>query len=278
MMASDFIVNVSESDFEYEVLAFSKNTPVVVDFWAPWCQPCKQISPVLESLARAGGGNFRLAKVNVDENPNLALRFGVRTIPTIKAFSQGQVVSEFVGLQPEARIREFVSRLGPPSEASLALEKASSLLAEQNWKSAERLFRELESHDAANPAIQLGLVKALLGQGQGSEAMFMLRNFAPSKEYMSAEKLLPLAESLGKFSRSELPEETDLDITFHSSVRLASRGNLEAAMDGLLDILRQNKRYRGDSARRLLLSILELYAPDDPTARQYRTEMASVLF
>jgi putative thioredoxin len=278
MMASDFIVNVSESDFEYEVVAFSQNTPVVVDFWAPWCQPCKQISPVLESLARAGGGNFRLAKVNVDENPNLALRFGVRSIPTVKAFSQGQVVAEFVGLQPEARIREFISRLGPPSEASLALEKAGSLLAEQNWKGAERLLRELEEHDAGNPAIQLGLVKALLGQGQAGEAQFMLRNFAPSKEYSSAEKLAPLADLLGKFIRNELPEESDLDIAFRNSVRLASRGNLEASMDGLLDILRQEKRYRGGLARRLLLSILELYVPEDPTARQYRTEMASVLF
>ncbi len=278
MMASDFIVNVSETNFEYEVLAFSQNTPVVVDFWAPWCQPCKQIGPLLETLARAGGGNFRLAKVNVDENPNLALRYGVRSIPTVKAFSQGQVVAEFVGLQPEARIVEFVNRLSPPSEAALALEKASSLLGEQNWKSAEQLFRKLEEHDPGNSAVQLGLAKSLLATGQAGEAAFILRAFPASKEYSSAEKLLPLANDLVKLSRNELPAETDLDTAFRNAVRLAGRGNLEAAMDGFLDILRQDKRYRGDAARRLLLSILELYAPDDPTARQYRSEMATVLF
>ncbi len=278
MMASDFIVNVSETDFEYEVLAFSQNTPVVVDFWAPWCQPCKQIGPLLETLARAGAGNFRLAKVNVDENPNLALRYGVRSIPTVKAFSQGQVVAEFVGLQPEARIVEFINRLSPPSEAALALEKAASLLGEQNWKSAEQLFRKLEEHDPGNTAVQLGLAKSLLATGHAGEAAFILRAFPASKEYASAEKLLPLANDLVKLGRNELPAETDLDTAFSNAVRLAGRGNLEAAMDGFLDILRQDKRYRGDAARRLLLSILELYTPDDPTARQYRSEMATVLF
>ncbi len=278
MMASDFIVNVSETDFEYEVLAFSQNTPVVVDFWAPWCQPCKQIGPLLEALARAGGGNFRLAKVNVDDNPNLALRYGVRSIPTVKAFSQGQVVAEFVGLQPEARIVEFINRLSPPSEAALALEKASSLLAEQDWKGAEQLFRKLEEHDPGNPAVQLGLAKALLVTGQANEAAFILRAFPASKEYVSAEKLLPLANDLVRLGRGELPADTDLDMAFSNAIRLAGRGNLEASLDGLLDILRQDKRYRGEAARRLALSILELYAPDDPVARQYRSEMASVLF
>src|SRR5512138_2786220 len=127
MMSSNFIVDVTEHDFEYEVLSYSQNVPVVVEFWATWCQPCKTLSPMLERLTEEAGGSFRLARVDVDSNPNLALRYGVRSVPTVKAISQGQVVGEFAGLQPEARVRDFLARLAPPSEASLAIEKATSL-------------------------------------------------------------------------------------------------------------------------------------------------------
>ncbi len=278
MMASDFIVDVSEINFEYEVIAYSQNMPVVVDFWAVWCQPCKQLTPILEDLAESAQGSFRLARVNVDENPTLAMRYGVRSIPTVKAISQGQVVGEFVGLQPEPRIREFIEKLMPPSQSALALEKGASLLAAQDWRAAEQLFRKLEEEENGRPPVHLGLVKAVLAQGKGSEAVTLLRDFPASREFASAEKLRPLAEVLVRFSKNELPDETELDAMFTNSVRLAGRGNLEAAMDGLIELLRQNKRYRSDRGRQILLSILELYDPNDDTARQYRSELASVLF
>ena len=104
MMTSDFIVNVSEADFEYEVLAFSQQVPVVVDFWAEWCGPCRTLGPMLESMAQEAQGSFRLAKVNVDENPNLALRYGIHSIPAVKAFRHGTMVAEFAGVQPEPRL------------------------------------------------------------------------------------------------------------------------------------------------------------------------------
>lgn len=278
MMASDFIVDVSEADFEYEVLAYSQNVPVVVDFWAVWCQPCRTLGPMLESLAHEARGAFRLARVNVDENPALAMRYGVRSIPTVKAFSQGQVVAEFVGLQPENRIREFLTRLLPPSREALAMEKAYSLMGEQKWREAERIFRELDEEFPNKPEVQLGLIKSILAQGHGGEAAFLLRHFPPSREYATAEKLLPLAEDLVLLDQGKLPDETELDVIYRNSLRLAQRGNLEAAMDGLLDVLRQDRHYRNDRARQVFLAILELYQPEDPTARQYRNELASVLF
>lgn len=142
-MTSDYIIEVNETDFEYEVLAYSQNTPVVVDFWATWCRPCKTLSPLLETLAYEGMGSFRLAKVDVDSNPNLALQFGVRTVPTIKAFSGAEVVGEFVGNQPEDRVRAFIANITPPSKDGLALEKANSLLLNHEWSEAEESFLEL---------------------------------------------------------------------------------------------------------------------------------------
>jgi putative thioredoxin len=278
MMRSDFIVDVSETDFEYEVLSYSQNIPVVVEFWATWCQPCKRLGPILEGLTEEAQGSFRLARVDVDANPNLALRYSVRSVPTVKAISQGQVVAEFAGLQPEPRVREFLSRLAPPSEANLALEKANSLLAEKAWGEAETLYRQLEEQTPNQPAVLLGLVKAILAQGKSSEALFTLNGFPASKEFHSAELLRPLAEALVKFEKNELPDDNELDAMFRSSLRLAKRGNHLAALDGLLDLLRQDKRYRKDRARQVFLGILALYSHEEPFAQEYRAELATVLF
>lgn len=278
MSPSNFIVDVTESDFEYEVLSYSQNVPVVVDFWAEWCQPCKTLGPMLERLTQEANGAFRLARVDVDANPNLALRYGVRSIPTVKAISQGQVVADFAGLQPEMRVREFLERLGPPSEAALAEEKADSLLKSHQWAAAETIYRELEEKNQNQPSVLLGLVKALLAQGKSGEALFILNYFPASKEYSQADALRPLADAMMKYDKNELPDETDLDVAFRGSIRLAVRGNMLAALDGLLDIMRQQKRYRGDKARQVFLGILELLGPDDPDARQYRAELALVLF
>lgn len=278
MMSSDFIVDVSETDFEYEVLSYSQNIPVVVEFWATWCQPCKRLGPMLENLAEQAEGSFRLARVDVDTNPNLALRYGVRSVPTVKAISQGQVVGEFAGLQPEPRVREFLSHLAAPSETNLTLEKANSLLAQQEWSEAEALFRQMEAQNQNQPPVLLGLVKTLLAQGKSSEAVFILSNFPASKEFSSAEQLRPLAESLAKFEKNELPDENELDAMFRSSLRLAKRGNHAAALDGLLDLLRQQKRYRSDRARQVFIAILALFDNEDPFTKAYRAELATVIF
>jgi putative thioredoxin len=278
MTPSDFIVDVSEADFEYEVLSYSQNIPVVVEFWATWCQPCKQLGPMLERLTEQAQGSFRLARVDVDASPNLALRYGVRSVPTVKAILQGQVVGEFAGLQPETRVRDFLARLAPPSEAALAKEKADSLLAAQEWAEAEAIYRSLEEQNQNQPGVLLGLVRALLAQGKSGEALFILNYFPASKEYNSAQILRPLAEMMVKFDKNELPEETDLDMMFRNSIRLAMRGNHYAALDGLLEILRQDKRYRQDRARQIFLALLDVLGPEDDEARQYRSELTMLLF
>jgi putative thioredoxin len=277
-MTTSHIVDVSEADFEYEVLAYSKNTPVIVDFWAAWCRPCKVLSPMLEKLAIEAHGAFRLARVDVDRNPNLALLYKVRTLPSVKVFTDGQVVSEFVGVQPEARLREILSHITPPSPASLAVEKADSLLAAHRWADAERLYRQILQTMPDHPATLLGLAKCLIAQNRAQAALEILRDFPPSRQYSPAQTLLPLAEAQVAYQQHELPEESDLDAAFSNSIRLASRANLPAAMDGLLEILRQDRQYRSGLARQLMLGLLELSGEEHPLTRQYRAELASILF
>ncbi len=277
-MTSEYIIDVNESDFEYEVLAYSQNIPVVVDFWATWCRPCKTLSPLLETIAYEAMGSFRLAKVDVDANPNLALQFGVRTVPTVKAFSGADVVSEFVGLQPEDRIRKFISNITPPSKDSLALEKAYSQLYNHEWEAAEETFLELIDQYPDRPEILLGLAKSLLGQGNPFDALLILRKFPSSKQYSAAEKLLPYAEALGYLKQNNLTQENDLDLAYSNCIRLASRNNIPSALDGLMDILRQNKRYRNGTAQKTILALFELLGEDHELTRSYRTELASILF
>ena len=138
MMTFENSIDVNEVDFEYEVITFSKNVPVLVDFWAEWCQPCKSLSPILERLVAEAKGRLRLAKVNIDQNPNLARQFNVRSIPTVKAFIEGQVAGEFAGAQPEGRVREFISKLTPPSPVDLDIEKGQGMLLSHQWSEAEK--------------------------------------------------------------------------------------------------------------------------------------------
>jgi len=277
MTASEYIVDVSETDFEYEVINYSRNTPVVVDFWAVWCGPCKTLTPILEKLAEEAHGAFRLAKVNVDDNPNLALRYGVRSIPAVKAFQQGQVVSEFTGAQPEPRVREFIRSLAP-SPGDLAEEKAKSLLGSHRWPEAERSFRQVLEQTPDRPPALLGLAKSLLAQGRSGEAAGILRTFPSSREYLAAQLLTPLADAFNDLNQGKLPEDDPLEAAFRNALRLASRGNIPSALDGMLDILRQEKQFMNGRVRQVFLGLLELLGEEDPQTRQYRTELASVLF
>jgi putative thioredoxin len=278
MMSSNFIKDVSEADFEYEVLAYSQQVPVVVDFWAEWCGPCKMLGPILEKLANEAQGAFRLAKVNVDENQNLALRYGIHSIPAVKAFKDGKMAAEFAGVQPEPRLREFIRALAP-SPADLELEKGYSLLGLGQPQPAELAFRQVLEAAPDSSSALLGLSKSVLLQGRSLEGLHILERFPPSREYSAAQNLLPLAQVLARLERGETySDEVALDPAFENAMRLVRRGNFEAAMDGLLDILREDKRYRDGLARQAMVALLDLLGEASPVTRQYRNELASVLF
>jgi putative thioredoxin len=273
------IIDVSESDFQTEVLLHSNQRPVVVDFWAEWCVPCKTLDPILEKLTDAANGAFRLAKLDVDANPKVANDYGVRGIPTVKVFRNEQVVAEFSGLRPEPQVREFLNALAPAT-IDLAVGRADSLLAAEKWTRGEELYREVLGENPDHPAALLGLARSLLAQGIASDALPILRAFPVSKEYAKADQLIPLAQTMADLgSGDEANEEADpLNIQFNAAIRLATQGRIFAGMDGLLDLLRQNKKYKQEQIRRLVLGMFTLLGDDNPQTRAYRSELTSLLF
>jgi len=277
MLPSDFIYEVNESNFDQYVLLYSHQTPVLVDFWAEWCAPCRVIEPILEKIAVESNGDFRLAKLNVDQNPKLARRYDVRSIPVVKAFKDGIVVSEFMGAQPESYIRNYIQEL-LPNQSDLILEKGMSLYSLKQYDEAEEAFQEVLEENPTNKKALLGLAKTLILQDKGEEALQILKNFPLSREFSYAQMLLPLAQAISQETYNDIFIDDPLEAAFQNSLRLVKRKNLEAAADGLLDVLRQDKHYRNDEAKRILLGILELMDQTDPQTRAYRNELATILF
>lgn len=278
MGGADKIIEVSDATFEFDVIQQSHEKPVVVDFWAPWCGPCRMLGPILERLASDPALEFVLAKINVDENPNVAMRYRVQGIPAVKAFVDGQVADEFVGAIPETKVREFIQGL-VPNEAELAFKAANSLLATRHWSEAEEAFRDLLLDFPNYPSAQLNLAKALLAQAQGCEAQDLLNDILHSPLMINVERLLPLARFL---CRSE--ESTDdfdvepIEAQYRRAAHLLQQKNFEAAMDGLLDVLRQDKRYKNGEPKDVMLALFELLGDQDPLTQSYRSELASILF
>lgn len=271
------IIDVTESDFEFQVIAYSQQTPVIVDFWAEWCAPCRVLGPTLEKLAEEAAGAFRLAKVNVDENPKLAKRFNVFSIPTVKGFSEGQMVAEFKGALPEGKIREFLQQL-VPDETTLALEKAFSLMEERDYAQAEEIFREVLHVQPGKPRALWGLSRALMFENRSQEAVELLANFPISKLMNAAETLLPLAQALASYQPSHEISEEVLEATYQRSLMLLQRGNYAAALDGFLSILREDKHYREGQVHQLVLGLFALLGENHYLTVEYQRELANILF
>lgn len=276
-MTPNNIIDANDSNFDYYVLAYSQKKPVVVDFWAKWSETSKTLTPLLEQLTDKNKGAFRLVKVNVEDNPQLTQRYNIYNIPTVKAFQNGHIMGEFNGVKSKQQIREFIDQIVPSPDA-LLLEKAQSLLNMEKWAEAEETSREVLDKHPAQPTARLILAKSLLGQDQSAEALQHLQNFPPSPEYRYAEKLRPLAQTLADFKEAGATPTTKVDAIYYRALRLIGMGNIPAALDGLLDVLRANKRYDNGRARLVVLGLFTLLGESHPITQDYRTELANILF
>ncbi|MGH8705508.1 MAG: thioredoxin [Burkholderiales bacterium] len=243
-------IEVASASFEREVLEASKTTLVVVDFWAPWCAPCRALTPILEKLAAEYGGRFRLAKVNSDENAELASAFGVRSIPDVMAFRDGRAVAQFLGALPERQVRAFIDKLLPPPE----LELAARAIEQKRFDEAERLLDAVKPDvdwDERTGTLRQALAFARSGDGGANE---------PGLE--------------AKLAANPADHEARLALAgLH-----AAKHRYRKALEELLEIVRRDRNWRDGEARRQMLAIFNLAAGEPDLVSEYRRKLASALY
>jgi putative thioredoxin len=281
--ASPIVFDADERAFQTAVLERSRTVPVVVDFWAPWCGPCRVLGPTLERLANEAQGAFVLAKINVDENQRLAQAFRVQGIPAVKAFRDGRVVDEFTGALPETQVRAWLKRFVPAPGDQL-VEAAGALEVSDPAEAAAR-YRVALGDDPENQAALLGLGRVLVAQGQ-PEGIATLRQIeAGSPVYSQAQAWLTLADffaehradSAAGLSHQVEANPSDLEARYHLAARLARSRDYQAAIDQLLAIVERNRAFRDDGARKMLLALFSALG-DDPIVAQGRRRLANLLF
>ena len=276
-MDEDLIIIADESNFDYQVLAFSEKAPVLVDFWAQWSATCQRTSPLLESLARHNSGKFRLAKVDVDINKQLTQRYQVHTVPTLKSFENGLVTHQIVGIKTDMQVIDFVKEIIPGPE-NLLIEKAASLLETKEYPEVEETCLEILNEQPTHPMANLLLAKSLIWQGDYPEALTILNRFPSSSEFQKAEALLPLVKTLAAGLIEQGPTDDSLNAVYSRAINLIMISNIPAALDGLLAILKQDKRYKKGLPRQLILGLFELLGDDHPVTEDYRSQLANTLF
>jgi putative thioredoxin len=284
---NEWTIDVSEQDFEQAVVQRSHEVPVVIDFWAPWCGPCRALGPTLEKLADEQQGKFILAKINVDENPMLAQAFQVQSIPAVKAVRNGALAGEFLGAQPEPNVRRFIEQLLPSEAESLARE-AQRLEEAGKAQGAESLYRAALAKEANQPLALLGLARVLVQRGEENDAQTLLSRIPNTvPEHAAAQQLLAQlrlkqtgakAGDEQKYRDLLTADPNDLDARFELSQVLAAVGRFEEALTELLTIVKKDRKFRDDGARKAMLEIFEVIGSRSDLAEQYRSELAKVLF
>lgn len=281
------VMDVSTETFEADVIDASSLQPVVVDFWAPWCGPCRQLGPLLERLAADASGAWTLAKINVDQNPALATRYGVQGIPAVKGFRDGRVVAEFVGAQPEAAVRRFLDRLAP-SATDLAVAEGFSHASAGNLEAAESAFRRALAERQDHPRALLGLGLALAELGRTAEAektlAILLPNSPEAREAAPLLAKLRLSGSMeGLMSADEAarvletaPRDPTANLALGQS--LAARGDYAGALSHLLTVVERDKTFRDGVARTSMLAIFDILGSDNPLTIAYRRKLTSALY
>jgi putative thioredoxin len=293
--ASDLIADTTTQNFVKDVIEASRTRPVLVDFWAPWCGPCKQLTPLLEKVVKAAKGKIKLVKMNIDEHPpifqQIAQQMGIQSIPAVLAFVNGQPIDGFLGALPEKQITEFVERLIQDrvgGEEKDALAAADAALAEKDYAGAAELYAHVLAQDSSSIPAIAGLARCHVGTGNLDQAKKTLEMVPEAKRndpaVSAAQAEIELAEqtkNLGPIADLEArvaADPKDYQARFDLALALNAKGNREGAIDQLIEIVKRDRKWNDDGARKQLVQLFDAWGPTDEATLNGRKRLSSVLF
>ncbi len=286
----ELVKDTTTKDFMHDVVEASREVPVLVDFWAPWCGPCRQLTPILEKAVRAAKGAVRLVKLNIDEHPQIPGQMGVQSIPAVFAFQDGRPVDGFMGALPEARVKAFIARLigDGTADAEQDLEAAEAALEAGDANTAARTFAEILQKDAENAQAAAGLAKCYIKTGDLTRAEQTLALVPPAKAdsapvagaraMLELARKAPAAGDIETLRAKLLADPNDAQSRFDLALALNAKGDRQDALEELLTLVRKNRAFNDDAARKQLLQLFDAWGPSDPATVAGRQKLSSLLF
>ncbi len=289
--ADGLIKETSTKDFVKDVIEESKRQPVLIDFWAPWCGPCKQLTPILEKVVKSAKGKVKLVKMNIDEHPAIPGQMGIQSIPAVIAFVNGQPADGFLGALPESQVLAFIERLtkgAVGAEEKDLLQAAEAALAKKDFTGAADIFAQVLAEDSTNIAALAGLARCYVATGSIEQAKQTLALVPENKRGDSAVAAARAAIELAEQSKSlgpitELEQKVasnpaDFQARFDLALALNAKGKRNDALDHLIEIVKRNRKWNDDGARKQLVQLFDAWGPTDEATINGRRRLSSILF
>lgn len=291
--ANPYVKDSNLQSFTADVLEASLQTPVLVDFWAPWCGPCKTLTPALERVVAEAKGAVRLVKINIDENPEIAQQLRIQSIPTVYAFKNGQPVDGFMGAIPDSQLKTFVATLIGGSDAGGGLDEALAI-ADEAFKAgdlsqAAQIYGQILQEDPGNPKAAAGLARCYLQSGdleRSKKTLLLVRPDGANDEAVRAvqaelelrEKTAGVAGDLAALAAKVAANPADLQTRYDLALAYDASGNRDGALEELLEIIKRDRKWNDDAARKQLVTLFEAMGPTDPRTITARRRLSSLLF